>query len=293
LTDNAVERAGRLRTRSPLRSDDDGAPAVTSKDMNMNSQELINALPTFAVSSAGTVDAIAPLVLQSAAQTIPLLAQLAAQAVAPLEPAPVETFVHTDAARQAGAQLKALLDRYGSDKASQHEYHHLYGSILQSPSTITALLEIGLGTNNEDVVSNMGRTGRPGASLRAFRDFLPNAQIYGADVDPRVLFEEERIRTFHVDQLQAHTMDELARHVAPEFDLIIDDGLHTPGANLATLLFALPRLKPTGVFVVEDVDPGHFPVWQVTAALLLASQYKCFLATACCGSLFAVQRVAG
>jgi hypothetical protein len=257
----------------------------------MNSQELIDALPTFTVSSAGTPEAIAPLALQSAAMTLPLLAGLASHAVPPLQPAPVDTFVHTDAARQAGARLKSLLDRYGSDKASPHEYHHLYGAILHDPAAVTAVLEIGLGTNHEDVVSNMGQGGRPGASLRAFRDFLPGAQVYGADVDRRVLFDEERIRTFHVDQLDQRTFDDLGREVGAEFDLVIDDGLHTPGANLATLLFALPRLKAGGVFVVEDVHAAHYPVWQVVAALLPASRYKCFLVLAGYGSLFAVQRL--
>ena len=62
------------------------------------------------------------------------------------------------------------------------------------------ILEIGLGTNNVDVVSNMGRDGIPGASLRAFRDYLINSKIYGADIDKSILFSEERIETYFVDQ---------------------------------------------------------------------------------------------
>ena len=40
----------------------------------------------------------------------------------------------------------------------------------------------------------------PGASLRAWRDFFPNATILGADLDREVLFEEERITTGYMDQ---------------------------------------------------------------------------------------------
>jgi hypothetical protein len=47
----------------------------------------------------------------------------------------------------------------------------------------------------------MGRTGTPGASLRAWRDYFPNAEIYGADIDREILFEEERISAFYVNQL--------------------------------------------------------------------------------------------
>ena len=43
--------------------------------------------------------------------------------------------------------------------------------------------------------------GKPGASLRVWRDYFPNAIIYGADIDKDILFAEERIKTFYIDQL--------------------------------------------------------------------------------------------
>ena len=49
---------------------------------------------------------------------------------------------------------------------------------------------------------------------------------------------------------------------------MIDDGLHSPNANIATMLFALTILKPSGVFVVEDIRSSSIPIWQVVAALL-------------------------
>jgi hypothetical protein len=255
-------------------------------------EQVIQALPTFAVSSAGAPDAIAPLTLQAAEQTVPLLARLAEMAGHPGPvPAPVQSFAGTPAARASAEKLKALLDHHGSDKAQPHDYHHLYGTILQQRDSISAVLEIGLGTNNVDVVSNMGPAGRPGASLRAFRDFLPNARIYGADVDRRILFREERIETFHVDQTDTATFDALsARLEGVRFDLVIDDGLHAPNANLATLAFGLPKLTPGGVMVVEDIHPAHLPVWHVVFAMLPQGQYSHFLAHAHGGILVAIQR---
>jgi hypothetical protein len=258
----------------------------------MNSRSLLDALPIFTVASSGSADVLAPLALQSANQSFPLLARLAADVVRPpLEPVGVESFGTTEAARGAAARLQQLFNAYGSDKSQQHNYHHLYGNILQNPAAVTAVFEIGLGSNHEDVVSNMGSAGRPGASLRAFRDFLPNARVYGADVDRRVLFAEDRIETFFIDQTDVATMDALSLSLAVEFDLMIDDGLHTPGANLAALVFGLPKLKLGGVFVVEDVQPVHFPVWQVVRALLPQQRFNCFLVHAMYGCLFAIQRV--
>jgi hypothetical protein len=50
--------------------------------------------------------------------------------------------------------------------------------------------------------------------------------------------------------------------------LVIDDGLHSPDANIATMLFALKILRPSGFFVVEDINSSSMPIWQVVAALL-------------------------
>ena len=42
----------------------------------------------------------------------------------------------------------------------------------------------------------MNINGKPGASLRAWRDYFENALIYGADIDKNILFKENRINTF-------------------------------------------------------------------------------------------------
>ena len=40
----------------------------------------------------------------------------------------------------------------------------------------------------------------PGASLRAWRDYFVKADIYGADIDKKILFNENKIKNFYVDQ---------------------------------------------------------------------------------------------
>lgn len=80
------------------------------------------------------------------------------------------------AGEKRSAQLGALFNAYGSDK-TRHGYHYVYAAILQRSSNQKLILEVGLGTNNVDVVSHMGANGQPGASLRAFRDYCPSAQL--------------------------------------------------------------------------------------------------------------------
>jgi hypothetical protein len=90
-----------------------------------------------------------------------------------------------------------------------------------------------------------------------------NAQVFGADIDRRILFDEDRIRTYYVDQTRFSSFDELYSNLADGmFDLVIDDGLHSPNANIATMLFALKILRPSGFFVVEDIISSSMPIWQ-------------------------------
>ena len=84
-------------------------------------------------------------------------------------------------------KLKNLFNQYGSDKAKSLLVY-IYFEIF-SNFKINSLFEIGLGTNNIKVRSNMGLDGKPGASLRAFRDYL-GIKTYGADVDEKILFED-------------------------------------------------------------------------------------------------------
>jgi hypothetical protein len=177
----------------------------------------------------------------------------------------------TGIATQADTRdLAALFRKHGSDKASAHDYHRIYGSLLSGRrKDRLAILEIGLGTNNIDVPSNMWPWGNPGGSLRAFRDWAPNSSVYGADVDRRILFNEERISTFWVDQTDVVSLVGLRSQIdTVGFDLIIDDGLHLPHANFNTLSTLMPLLKDDGVFVVEDIGQSFLPFWRVAQATL-------------------------
>jgi hypothetical protein len=165
--------------------------------------------------------------------------------------------------------LSKLCDKYGSDKGSltsaghayswpAHTYTDFYSQIWSHCRySVRRVFECGLGTNNTSVPSNMGALGKPGASLRVWRDYFPNAEIVGADVDKSVLFQESRISTFHVDQLDPHLIRRMWDAVGdPGFDFMIDDGLHTFQAGVTLFENSISRLIPNGIYVIEDVGAG-------------------------------------
>jgi len=161
--------------------------------------------------------------------------------------------------------LKLLFDKFGSDKGNM--YFPLYTHVLEKYKHLenVKLLEIGLGTNNPDLISTMGNNQyKCGGSLRAFNAHLPKSNIFGADVDKNCLFNEPNINTFFVDQLKMDTFEELYQSCGnSKFDIIIDDGLHSIGANLNTLLFALKHINVNGVIIIEDIPIYKIKGYQI------------------------------
>ena len=100
----------------------------------------------------------------------------------------------------------------------------------------------------------MGASGKPGASLRAWRDYFPNAIVIGADIDKDVLFEENRIKTFYIDQTNPNTIENFWNLVnLSDFDIIIDDGLHTFEAGKILFENSIDYLHSSGYCIIEDV----------------------------------------
>jgi SAM-dependent methyltransferase len=162
--------------------------------------------------------------------------------------------------------LCLAMAHHGSDKGlRRHNYTALYHAMFSSVrSKMTRLFELGIGTTDVTLKSHMGKTGRPGASLRAWRDYFPNACIFAADIDRNVLFTEERIRCFYCDQTDSASMGALWADpaLALPFDIIIDDGLHTFDANRCFFEHSFDKLAAGGVFLIEDVLVSALPAWE-------------------------------
>jgi len=134
--------------------------------------------------------------------------------------------------RARGMRVSQWLSVYGSDKVSTHNYGSFYDDLFARLKP-KALLEIGV---------------YRGASLRAWKA-AGVTDVYGVDRDvsqshcgPAVMFG---------------VMPEDARTIAravPVLDLIIDDGSHLYPDYTATAEVMGRRLRPGGVYVIEDIQ---------------------------------------
>jgi len=157
--------------------------------------------------------------------------------------------------------LCEIMGRNKSDKGDinqkgEHNYTTFYYSIFRElREKKLRIFELGLGTNNINLASNMGPDGRPGASLYGWQEFFPNSYIFGADIDSDILFNTEQIKTFYCDQTHPETIEKLWNEpdLQENFDIIIEDGLHTFNANVCFFENSIHKLKSNGYFIIEDI----------------------------------------
>jgi SAM-dependent methyltransferase len=138
-----------------------------------------------------------------------------------------------------GMALKSIHE-LGSktDKSYLHQYLHAYEALFEPiRSNVDNVLEIGVYSGDSHLM---------------WRDYFPNARIYGLDIVDNCggLLGEDRITVAFRD---AYTQETVSSFGDTKFDVIIDDGPHT----LASLQFAVKEysnlLTPNGILVVEDI----------------------------------------
>jgi hypothetical protein len=176
----------------------------------------------------------------------------------------------------APTKMCRVMTKYGSDKGRQHNYTTVYSALFtERCDQPLRVLELGLGSNNPDVPSNMGVFGVPGASLRGWRELFPHALVYGADIDRGILFQEDRIKTFYCGQADRSSIRELWSHpdLQGGVDIIIDDGLHTFEANVSFLEGSLDHLHPGGIYVIEDIMWNSVERWYDRLETIYSKQY--------------------
>jgi predicted O-methyltransferase YrrM len=132
-----------------------------------------------------------------------------------------------------------LAEKYACDKTPsiRHTYTSFYHHLL-SNLPIRRVFEIGVAG---------------GASMRMWRDYFPEAEIFGIDNDPVHIFQDERIHTALCDASHLEKLASIAEEFGGNYDLIIDDGSHYPDHQINSFKTLLPFLAPSGVYIIEDV----------------------------------------
>ena len=143
--------------------------------------------------------------------------------------------------------LKKIFEKNNCDK-NEHMYYEVYEPHLEPlKEEPICILEVGI---------------FKGTSMNSWHEYLPNADLYGIDIFTRLkpenvpALKKDRVHWIQADSTNKTVQDKISDQWGNiKFDVIIDDGLHTPEANAKTFENLMPFLKDDGVFYIEDVWP--------------------------------------
>lgn len=99
-----------------------------------------------------------------------------------------------------------------------------------------------------------------GGSSQMWRNYFGRrARLYGVDINPRCKdFEERGFKVFIGDQEDRDFLRSIVAEVGP-IDVVIEDGGHTMGQQIATFEEVYPAVKLGGVFLIEDLHTSYRP----------------------------------
>lgn len=136
--------------------------------------------------------------------------------------------------------LDQIALKHGTDKSSNwHNYTEIYARYFDHKrNEIKNVLEIGVFR---------------GSSVKMWQEYLPNAQIYGVDIDPNCKqYEGDRIKIIIADATKNFELS------VKKFDLIVDDGSHKNCDILNSFYLLFDSVAHGGYYIIEDTNTSYW-----------------------------------
>jgi len=164
-------------------------------------------------------------------------------------------------------RLDELATRHGTDKgpvdAAGERGHHFtsvyFDHLVHMTETSFRMLEIGV---------------KDGASIRMWRDFFPQAEIVGIDINPKCARHAGcNVTVKIVDQGDLAAMRAFVTR-AGGFDVIIDDGGHTMRQQIMSFEVLFPKLADGGIYFIEDTHTSYMQLFREGADTTTVEYFK-------------------
>jgi len=149
--------------------------------------------------------------------------------------------------------LNQLALIFGTDKWGGHWYTEHYQRYFRPwKHRRLNLLEIGVGGYKDSAAG--------AESLRMWKAFFRRGRIVGIDIEDKTRFREDRIDIRQCDQTDVEALGRLSDEYGG-FDIVIDDGSHVNEHVIKAFHALFPRLRPNGIYAVEDIQTSYWPTY--------------------------------
>lgn len=147
-------------------------------------------------------------------------------------------------------ELDLIMNKYGTDKRMiDNGYSTIYENYFSNMKNENLkILEIGIFRPPSSCQGCVA-----GASLKSWRDYFVNSEIFGADWLDFSDVDDDRIKTIIVNQEKREDLEKIIITFGDSYDIIIDDGGHSMLQQQLTWGKLFKNLNSGGVFVIEDL----------------------------------------
>jgi hypothetical protein len=147
--------------------------------------------------------------------------------------------------------LVRLGEFFKTDKWGEHSYlRHYQTHFHDLRSKRINVLEIGVGGYGNTVIG--------GNSLRMWKAYFRQANIFGIDIYDKRPLEEKRIKIFQGSQVDEAFLKDVIDQIGG-VDVIIDDGSHINADVIRTFEILFPLLRRGGIYAIEDTQTSYWP----------------------------------
>lgn len=131
-----------------------------------------------------------------------------------------------------------------TDKFFWHRYDSIYTEELSTLENVKKIVEFGV---------------FKGDSVRWLNRQYQEAKIFGADILPiqKEWTINESITYHELDQDKISDIQNFFNKTGDNIDLIIEDGSHFPQHQKNCLVIGMDYLKPSGIYILEDIHTSH------------------------------------
>ncbi len=144
--------------------------------------------------------------------------------------------------------LSDLALSHGTDKVPHcYIYERYFGSLRNEKINF---FEIGIGGYD---VPEAG-----GSSLRMWKEYFPNSDIYALDYYDKSPHSEDRLHIYQGSQDNPEILQKIYQDMG-RIDIVLDDGSHRSEHVIASFEILFPLLASGGMYVVEDLATSYWP----------------------------------
>lgn len=137
------------------------------------------------------------------------------------------------------SELSNLGKKFNTDKEYDHSFCNFYENHLSSVRYQNLkILELGIWD---------------GASLKMWKEYFPNSSIFGVDINPIKVINEDRIKTFIFNAGDENLLSNFNKIYGP-FDIVIDDASHFTNHQWVSWRVFSENCK---IFIWEDLHTSR------------------------------------